>query len=71
MQPSGTDIQTFNYMDLVKYLAGNNLNPAPLGYVGGSDVFPIVDAGAAQRHRRGGQRLPSRGGPHAGDHARP
>jgi FAD/FMN-containing dehydrogenase len=48
MQPSGTDIQTFNYMDLVKYLAGNNLNPAPTGYVGGSDVFPIVDAGAAK-----------------------
>ena len=48
MQPSGTDIQTFNYLDLVKYLAGNNLNPAPLGYVGGSDVFPIIDAGAAQ-----------------------
>jgi FAD/FMN-containing dehydrogenase len=47
MQPAGTDIQTLNYLDLVKYLAGN-LNPAPLGYVGGSDVFTVVDAGAAQ-----------------------
>ena len=47
LQPAGTDIQTLNYLDLVKYLAGN-LNPAPLGYVGGSDVFTVVDAGAAQ-----------------------
>ncbi len=47
MQPAGTDIQTLNYLDLVKYLAGN-LNPAPLGYVGGSDVFTVVDAGAAR-----------------------
>lgn len=48
MQPTGRDSHTFNYLDLVKYLAVNNLNPAPLGYVGGSDVFRIVDAGAAQ-----------------------
>jgi FAD/FMN-containing dehydrogenase len=48
VQPTGTDIQTFNYLDLVRYLAANNLNPAPLGYVGGSDVFPVIDAGAAQ-----------------------
>ena len=48
MQPTGTDTQTFNYLDLVKYLAGNNLNPAPLAYVGGSDVFPTINAGAAQ-----------------------
>jgi hypothetical protein len=48
VQPTGTDVQTFNYLDLVKYLAGNNLNPAPLGYVGGSDVFPTINAGAAQ-----------------------
>ena len=47
LQPAGTDIQTLNYLDLVKYLAGN-LNPAPLGYVGGSDVFTVVDANAAQ-----------------------
>ena len=47
LQPAGSDIQTLNYLDLVKYLAGN-LNPAPLGYVGGSDVFTVVDAGAAQ-----------------------
>lgn len=47
MQPAGNDIQTMNYLDLVKYLAGN-LNPAPLGYVGGSDVFTVVDARAAQ-----------------------
>jgi FAD/FMN-containing dehydrogenase len=48
VQPTGTDVQTFNYLDLVKYLAGNNLNPAPLGYIGGSDVFPTINAGAAQ-----------------------
>ena len=48
MQPSGTDSHTFNYLDLVRYLAVNNLNPSPLGYVGGSDVFPIINAGAAQ-----------------------
>jgi FAD/FMN-containing dehydrogenase len=48
MQPSGTENHTFNYMDLVRYLAVNNLNPAPLGYVGGSDVFPTVNAGVAQ-----------------------
>jgi Berberine and berberine like len=48
IQPTGTDMHTFNYLDLVKYLAVNNLNPAPLGYVGGSDVFPIINAGAAQ-----------------------
>ena len=47
-QPTGTDIQTLNYMDLVRYLAAKNLNPAPLGYVGGSDVFPTINAGAAQ-----------------------
>ena len=71
MQPAGTDTHTFNYLDLVKYLAVNNLNPAPLGYVGGSDVFPIINAGAAQGHRRSGQRLSAHGGPHVGDHARP
>jgi FAD/FMN-containing dehydrogenase len=48
MQPSGTDTHTFNYLDLVRYLAVNNLNPSPLGYVGGSDVFPTINAGAAQ-----------------------
>jgi FAD/FMN-containing dehydrogenase len=48
MQPAGTDSHTFNYLDLVRYLAVNNLNPSPLGYVGGSDVFPIINAGAAQ-----------------------
>ncbi|GFG52787.1 FAD-linked oxidoreductase [Mycolicibacterium agri] len=48
MQPARTDSHTFNYLDLVKYLAVNNLNPAPLGYVGGSDVFRTVDAGTAQ-----------------------
>jgi FAD/FMN-containing dehydrogenase len=48
VQPTGTDIQTFNHLDLVRYLAADNLNPAPLGYVGGSDVFPIINAGAAQ-----------------------
>ena len=48
MQPTGTENHTFNYIDLVRYLAVGNLNPAPLGYVGGSDVFPTVNAGAAQ-----------------------
>ncbi len=48
IQPIRTDIQTFNYLDLTKYLAGNNLNPAPLAYVGGSDVVPTIDAGAAR-----------------------
>ena len=48
MQPSGTDTHTFNRMDMVRYLAVNNLNPAPLGYVGGSDVFPAITPAAAQ-----------------------
>ena len=69
LQPAGTDIQTLNYLDLVKYLAGN-LNPAPLGYVGGSDVFTVVDAGAAQGITAAMNAFPRDGGPHAGDHAR-
>ncbi len=48
MQPSGTENHTFNRMDMVRYLAVNNLNPAPLGYVGGSDVFPTITPAAAQ-----------------------
>jgi hypothetical protein len=48
MQPTGTENHTFNRMDLVRYLAVNNLNPAPLGYVGGSDVFPSLTPAAAQ-----------------------
>lgn len=48
LQPSGTENHTFNYLDLVNYLAVGNLNPSPLGYVGGSDVFTTVDAGVAQ-----------------------
>ena len=48
LQPSGTENHTFSYMDLVNYLAVGNLNPSPLGYVGGSDVFATVNAGAAQ-----------------------
>jgi FAD/FMN-containing dehydrogenase len=48
LQPTGTDSHTFNRMDLVRYLAVNNLNPAPLGYVGGSDVFPTLTPAAAQ-----------------------
>ena len=47
MQPTGTENHTFNYLDLVKYLAGN-LNPSPLGYVGGSDVFSTITPAAAQ-----------------------
>ncbi|OBJ23645.1 FAD-binding oxidoreductase [Mycobacterium sp. 1245801.1] len=48
LQPSGTENHTFNYLDLVNYLAVGNLNPSPLGYVGGSDVFTTVNAGVAQ-----------------------
>jgi hypothetical protein len=48
MQPAGTENHTFNYLDLVKYLAVGNLNPSPLGYVGGSDVFQTITPAAAQ-----------------------
>jgi hypothetical protein len=48
MQPTGTDSHTFNYLDLVNYLAVGNLNPSPLGYVGGSDVFSMLTPAAAQ-----------------------
>ncbi|OBA83590.1 oxidoreductase [Mycobacterium sp. 1164966.3] len=48
LQPTGTENHTFDYLDLVKYLAVGNLNPAPLGYVGGSDVFPTVNAAVAK-----------------------
>ncbi|QUR65802.1 FAD-binding oxidoreductase [Mycobacterium spongiae] len=47
VQPIGTENRTFNYMDLVRYLAAGNLNPAPLGYVGGSDVLPTIDEATA------------------------
>ena len=32
----------------MRYLAVNNLNPSPLGYVGGSDVFTTLTPAAAQ-----------------------
>jgi FAD binding domain/Berberine and berberine like len=48
MQPTATENHTFNYLDLVKYLAVGNLNPSPLGYVGGSDVFTTITPAAAQ-----------------------
>src|SRR6201999_2163549 len=48
LQPSHTDTHTFNYLDLTNYLAVNNLNPSPVGYVGGSDVFPTISPAAAQ-----------------------
>jgi hypothetical protein len=48
IQPSGTENHTFNYLDLTNYLAVNNLNPSPLGYVGGSDVFAAITPAAAQ-----------------------
>lgn len=48
LQPTGTEDHTFNRMDLVRYLAVGNLNPSPLGYVGGSDVLPTINAAAAQ-----------------------
>jgi FAD/FMN-containing dehydrogenase len=47
-QPTGTENHTFNYLDLVRYLAVNNLNPSPLGYVGGSDVFATITPAAAK-----------------------
>lgn len=48
IQPTGTENHTFNHMDLVGHLAVGNLNPSPLGYVGGSDVFPTITPAAAQ-----------------------
>ena len=48
LQPTTTENHTFNYLDLVKYLAVENLNPSPLGYVGGSDVFPSITPAAAE-----------------------
>jgi FAD/FMN-containing dehydrogenase len=48
MQPTGTENHTFNYLDLVRYLAVGNLNPSPLGYVGGSDVFAAITPATAQ-----------------------
>jgi FAD/FMN-containing dehydrogenase len=47
-EPTGTETHTFNYLDLVRYLAVGNLNPSPLGYVGGSDVFPAITPAAAK-----------------------
>lgn len=47
-QPIGVDKHTFSYLDLAQYLAVNNLNPSPLGYVGGSDVFPSITPATAQ-----------------------
>lgn len=49
MPPTGTESHTFNRLDLVRYLAVGNLNPSPLGYVGGSDVLPAINPGAAQQ----------------------
>jgi hypothetical protein len=46
--PTGTEHRTFNHMDLVRHLAVDNLNPSPLGYVGGSDVLPRITPAAAQ-----------------------
>src|SRR5258705_10815850 len=46
MHPTATEIHTFNYLDLVGYLAVGNLNPSPLGYVGGSDVFSTITPAA-------------------------
>ncbi|MEN3222894.1 FAD-binding oxidoreductase [Mycolicibacterium porcinum] len=48
LQPAGTENRTLNYLDLVKFLAADNLNPAPLGYAGGSDVFQSITPAAAQ-----------------------
>lgn len=67
-QPTGTENHTFNYLDLVRYLAVGNLNPSPLGYVGGSDDD---HSGDRPGNRLGGRRLSAWSGPHVGDHARP
>ncbi|BBX73349.1 FAD-binding oxidoreductase [Mycobacterium shinjukuense] len=48
MQPTGTENHTFDYLGLVRYLAVGNLNPSPLGYVGGSDVFTTITPAVAQ-----------------------
>jgi FAD/FMN-containing dehydrogenase len=48
MQPTGTEQHTFNRMDLVDHLAVGNLNPSPLGYVGGSDVLATITPAATQ-----------------------
>ena len=48
MPPTGTESHTFNYLDLVRYLAVGNLSPSPLGYVGGSDVLPMISSVAAE-----------------------
>ncbi|MDT5213199.1 MAG: hypothetical protein QOK18_1438 [Mycobacterium sp.] len=48
LQAMQVENHTFNYLDLVKFLAVNNLNPSPLGYVGGSDVFPSITPATAQ-----------------------
>lgn len=48
LQPMSVEKHTFNYLDLVRFLAVNNLNPSPLGYVGGSDVFQSITPAAAQ-----------------------
>ena len=69
VQPTGTENHTFKYLDLVRYLAVGNLNPSPLGYVGGSDVLPDRRRGHRPGDRQGGRRLSAWSGPHAGDHA--
>jgi FAD/FMN-containing dehydrogenase len=48
IQPAGVENHTFNYLDLVNYLAVGNLNPSPLGYTGGSDVFATLTPASAQ-----------------------
>lgn len=70
LAPAATNARTVNHLELVKYLAADNLHPAPLGYVGGSDVFQTITP-----RRRAGDRRRVRGVPRwrrasAGDHAR-
>lgn len=48
LAPAATNARTVNHLELVKYLAADNLHPAPLGYVGGSDVFQTITPAAAQ-----------------------
>ena len=69
VQPSGTDNHTFNYLDLVNYLAVGNLNPSPLGYVGGSDVFTTITPAAAKGIASAVDAFPRAAGRASGDHA--
>ncbi|CAM4463494.1 putative FAD-linked oxidoreductase YvdP [Mycobacterium basiliense] len=48
VQPTGVEIKTLGYMDLVTYLAGGSPTSAPRGFVAGSDVIGNLNPAAAQ-----------------------